>query len=249
MTKEFFKNRKSDKWKRLYDKFRKGKRAAIRGLNYDVFADQMIKGSRGNFYRQVKKVGGLKQKVSRLNIESLEGKSDYDCAQAIGEAYSAISQTYSPVDLTALPAFLPAQLPPQVQQLQVWERLGKLKKTKSTFPIDLPEKLRKEFAVELSAPLTNILNSCLSQGVFPLIWKEELVVPVPKKEILKVVKDTRKITCLSDFCKIYEGFLKTWILEDLSKSESFSQFGGKSGVAHASLYGCRLYGLYGWYGS
>ena len=76
MTKDFFKNRKSDKWKRLYVKFRKGKRAAIRGLNYDVFADQIIKGSRGNFYRQVKKVGGLKQKVSRLNIESLEGKSD-----------------------------------------------------------------------------------------------------------------------------------------------------------------------------
>ena len=113
MTKEFFKNRKSEKWRRLYIKFRKGKRAAIRGINFEVFADQIINGSRGNFYKQVKKVGGLKQQSCRLNIESLEGKSDYDCAQAIGESYSAISQAYSPVDLAALPAYLPAQLPPK----------------------------------------------------------------------------------------------------------------------------------------
>ena len=240
MTKEFFKNRKSEKWRRLHIKFRKGKRAAIRGINFEVFADQVIKGSRGNFYRQVKKVGGVKQQSYRLNIESLEGKSDYDCAQAIGESYSAISQAYSPVDLVALPAYLPAQLPPQVEQLQVWERLGKLKKTKSTFPNDLPEKLRKEFAVELSAPLTNILNCCLTQGIFPSVWKEELVVPVPKKEILKEIKDTRKIACLSDYCKIYEGFLKTWILEDLATSETFSQFGGKSGVGAEHMLVCMV---------
>ena len=221
-------------------KFRKGKRAAVRGINFEVFADQIIKGSRGNFYRQVKKVGGVKQKISRLNIESLEGKSDTECAQAIGESYSAISQAYSPVDLAALPAYLPAQLPPQVEQLQVWEKLCKLKKTKSTFPIDLPEKLRKELAVELSEPLANIFNCCLTQGVFPAIWKEELVVPVPKKDILKEVKDPCKISCLSDFCKIYESFLKTWILEDLAKSESFSQFGGKSGIGAEHMLVCMV---------
>ena len=73
----------------------------------------------------------------------------------------------------------------------IWKKLGKLKKTKSTFPIDLPEKLSKEFAVKLSTPLTDIFNSCLTQGIFPTIWKEELVVPVPKKEILKEIKDNR----------------------------------------------------------
>ena len=68
----FFENRKTDKWKRLYVKFQKGKRAAIRGINAPVFADQIIKGSKGNFYRQVKKVGGMKLKpvysVSRGQI-------------------------------------------------------------------------------------------------------------------------------------------------------------------------------------
>ena len=71
------------------------------------------------------------------------------------------------------------------------EEVRKVEKTKSTFPIDLPEKLSKEFAVKLSTPLTDIFNSCLTQGIFPTIWKEELVVPIPKKEILYEIKDNR----------------------------------------------------------
>ena len=51
MTKEFFKNRKSDKWRVLCRKFRKGKRASIRGLNFDAFANNIIKGSKANLYR------------------------------------------------------------------------------------------------------------------------------------------------------------------------------------------------------
>ena len=120
----------------------------------------------------------------------------------------------------------------------MWGKLLNLKKTKSTQPIDLPEKLRKEFSPELATPLVDIFNCCLKQGIFPDIWKEELVTPMPKKEVLKEIKDTRKIACLSDYCKIYESFLKTWILEDISENESFSQFGGKKGVGAEHMLVC-----------
>ena len=64
-------------------------------------------------------------------LESLRPVSmrDLECAQAIGEQYSSISQSYAPVDVASLPAYLPAQLPPQVDKMQVWEKLKKLKKT------------------------------------------------------------------------------------------------------------------------
>ena len=212
----------------------------MRGRNQNQFADKLIEGSRSNFYRQVRKVGGLKDKNKKLLIASLEGKSDLECAQAIGEEYSAISQAYSPVDLAALPAYLPAQLPPQVGEMEVWGKLRKLKKTKSMFPIDLPEQIRREFSLELSIPLVNIYNSCLSQGIFPSIWKQELVTPVPKKEYLKEIKDTRKISCLSDFCKIYEDFLKKWISDDISENESFRQFGGKKGIGAEHMLVCMV---------
>ena len=167
-------------------------------MNCNQFADQLIQGTKSNFYRQVKKVGGFKTKQKKLFISSLEGKTDKECAEAIGQEYSAISQAYSPVDVAALPAYLPAQLPPQVEEREVFGKLLKLKKTKSTFPIDLPEKIREEFAPELATPLTNIYNSCLEQGIFPNIWKEELVTPVPKKENMEEIKDSRNIVCLSD---------------------------------------------------
>ena len=64
--------------------------------------------------------------------------------------------------------------------------------------------------------------------------------PVPKKEQLKEIKDTRKITCLSDYGKIFEGFLKTWILEDISQNESFSQFGGKKGIGSEHMLVCMI---------
>ena len=110
---EFFLNRKSKKWKQLYVKFRKNKRRAVKGINYEEFAGQLISGSHSNFYRQVKKVSGQKVKSQKLFIAALEGKTDQECAQAIGDEYSATSQAYSPVDLSSLPAYLPAQLPPQ----------------------------------------------------------------------------------------------------------------------------------------
>ena len=112
-------------------------------MHCDEFAGKLITGSHSNFYKQVKKVSGKEVKNQKLFISSLDGMSDQECAQAIGDEYSAISQAYSPVDLAALPSFLPAQLPPQVGEMQVWGKLKELKKTKSMFPIDLPEKTKK----------------------------------------------------------------------------------------------------------
>ena len=74
----------------------------------------------------------------------------------------------------------------------------------------------------------------------PDIWKEKLVVPVPKKKILKDIKDMRKIACPSDYCKIFEGFLTTWILEDISEHESYSHYEGKSGIGAEHMLVCMV---------
>ena len=93
-------------------KFRRDKRRAVKGLHCEEFAGKLISGSHSNFYGQVRKVGGQKLAHKKLFIASLEGMSDLECANAIGQEYSAISMAYSPVDTAALPAYLPAQLPP-----------------------------------------------------------------------------------------------------------------------------------------
>ena len=52
--------------------------------------------------------------------------------------------------------------------------------TSSTLPVDIPDKVIKECAVLLAAPVTEIINNSLSQSVYPAVWKQEWVTPVPK---------------------------------------------------------------------
>ena len=111
----------------------------------------------------------------------------------------------------------------------VHQRLNSLKKTKSTLPIDIPEKLRRACSVELTTPLTNIINSSLYQSQYPKLWQHEWVTPAPKVTNPKVIKDLRKISCTSDFSKLYEGFLKDWIVEDIYHNLDIGQYGGRVG--------------------
>jgi len=113
-----------------------------------------------------------------------------------------------------------------------------LKNTRSTLPIDIPNLLRKEVAIELSEPLTHIINTCLNEQRFPSLWKIETVSPVPKVEPCKELTDVRKIACTSDYSKLYEGFLKGWILEDISKNIHPKQFGGQKGTGTEHLLVC-----------
>ena len=52
---------------------------------------------------------------------------------------------------------------------------------------------------------------------------------VPKTKNPKVIKDLRKISCTSDYSKLFERFLKTWILEDIQADLDLVQFGNQKG--------------------
>ena len=171
-------------------------------------------------------------------VECLEGLSNKQGAQLIAEHFAAVSNQYSPLDNKQLPCYLPAEAPPQVSEFDVYMRIKKQKKTKTTLPIDIPYKLKKEFAPELACPVSNIINQCLNQQRFPDIWKNEWVTPVPKITHPKQLSDLRKISCTSDYAKLFEGILKDWILEDISDKFDIGQFGGQEGTGTEHLLVC-----------
>ena len=112
----------------------------------------------------------------------------------------------------------------------------KMKKTKSTSPIDLPDKLRKECALKIAEPMTDIMNSCLRAGKSPVPWRREWVTPVPKvTNQPKTVKEVRKIACTSNYSKIFETFLRKWIVEDIDKKIHVNQFAGRKGMGTEHL--------------
>ena len=92
----------------------------------------------------------------------------------------------------------------------------------------------------LAGPLCSIINHSLTSGTYPDIWKKEWVTPVPKVTHPKYIGDLRKISGTSDFSKVYEGFLKDWIMQDINSNLDIAQFGGQSGMGTEHMMVCLL---------
>ena len=96
--------------------------------------------------------------------------------------------------------------------------------------MDIPDSIRHECAVFLAEPLATIFNNSLQTAVYPTLWKQEWVTPAPKVPYPKEIKDLRKIACTSDYSKLFEGFIKDWIMEDISSNIDVGQYGGQPGI-------------------
>ena len=175
-----------------------------------------------------------------IKVECLSNYNNKQWAEKIAKHFASISNEYDPVDLTELPSYLPAPPPPQVEEHDVYLRLNRLKKTKSTLPIDIPDKLRQECAAHLAGPLTVIMNNCLTQSEYPELWKQEWVTPAPKITNPVEIRDLRKISCTSAYSKVFEGYLKDWIIEDVCHNLDIGQFGGQAGMGTEHMIVCYL---------
>ena len=63
---------------------------------------------------------------------------------------------------------------------------------------------------------------------------------MPKVTHPKVISDLRKISGTSDYSKVYEGFLKDWIMEDVCNNIDIGQFGGQTGIGTEHMVVCFL---------
>ena len=86
-----------------------------------------------------KQIGAVHQmREDQINVECLSDLNNLEAAQKTAEHFAAISNEYLPVDNSQLPCYLPALPPPTVEEHNVYLRLSRLKKTKSTLPIVFP---------------------------------------------------------------------------------------------------------------
>ena len=154
IQREFVKHRKSKKWRELNKKFKKLKRKAIQSF-YKNFVTNLKKTNPGKWYQMAKKIGAVDQMNSgEVKVEILKGLNNKQSAQRIAEHFASVSNEYSTLDNKQLPTYLPAQELPQLDEYDVYLKIKSMKNTKSTLPIDIPDILRKEFAVELAIPVT-----------------------------------------------------------------------------------------------
>ena len=236
IQKERLRKGKSPMFKTMWAQFRRMKRSKIR-TNTETVVEGLKEATPGKWHKLMKQLGGVDHAARGLDVQSLKGLSDQESAEVIAEAFAAVSLEYQKLDRTKLPAFLPAGRPKTVNIIEVFKATQQQKSTKSTLPIDIPDNLRKECALDLAEPLTDIFNSCLRDGRFPSPWRREWVTPVPKTSPHqpKDCKDIRKIASTSDYSKLFEVFLRKWIVEDIDKNIHINQFAGRKGMGTEHL--------------
>ena len=100
------------------------------------------------WHQQIKVVTNSSKTKLSLDIPGIEDSDIKGKANAINTKFAQVSNGLDPLDFSKLPAYLPAEEPPQLWE--VLAELGKLKAAKSAGPDQIP--LLKEFAYELSVP-------------------------------------------------------------------------------------------------
>ena len=113
----------------------------------------------------------------------------------------------------------------------MFEYLKRIKTNTSTVKNDIPAKIIKEFACELSEPFADILTCMVTRGEFPNGWKLEMVTPAPKVYPLPTVNELRKISGLMNFSKITEKNLGTFLISDMAGTRDPSQYGNEKGIS------------------
>ena len=150
-------------------------------------------------------------------------------AQSINEHFVSIGSDIRPLDVQELPAFLPASTPvPMLYPWEVYNKLSKLNTKKAGGPDGISAKLIREFAYEISIPLTDILNSSFSEGVVPTQWKRAVVVPIPKSSP-PTWNQLRPVSLTDHFAKVAEAFLIGWLMDDIEDEIDVNQFGNRKG--------------------
>ena len=180
---EFYKNRKSQKWESLNIKFNESCQKSKQGYYKEIVEDLKTSNPK-QWYSKVKRMSNINDdKNKEVRVESIADLPDKIQVEKIADQFSKISNEYSPLlasDINLEDSDISKPLK-YIEPHQVYTNIIAMKTKSSTVINDIPMKIIKEFGIELSFPLANILNRAILYGEYPESRKVEIVTPVPKK--------------------------------------------------------------------
>ena len=88
----------------------------------------------------------------------------------------------------------------------------------------------RDFSVYVAEPVCCIFNTSLRTGIFPQLWKQANVIPVPKVQPPgSIESDLRPISLTSTLSKILESYVGNWIMNRVLPTLDIKQFGAIRG--------------------
>ena len=185
------------------------------------------------WYSMLKRITNYdKDKTERLDIEEINHLTDKDQAEAIAEGFNKISQEYEEVQTENIDMpEIPDGTIPKFQPWQIKKYLDRIKTNRATIPGDIPAKIVKTCSSTLCIPMTHMINHSISTGLWPDIYKTELITPVGKKLPVETLEDLRPISNLPICDKVQEAVISDMIITDMKNKLDPTQFGNQKNTS------------------
>ena len=228
---EYSEHRKSKKYMDLKSIYRKELLSAKKAY-YRKKIHSLRTSNSKSWYKNIKRLVGEDASDAKIEVEDIRCKSDEEQCELIADKFAEVSNLYEPLQRgqISFPIFSVSDIP----VIGVGKVLGVLKDldpSKSTRKSDIPAKVLKHFSTKICKPLTVIVNNCIQQGVWPEIFKSEIVTPVPKVPNPKNIDDLRNISGLMNLNKMMEKLVCPLVVEDMKSSLDKSQFANQPGLS------------------
>ena len=230
---EYSKHKKSMKWKNLNNRYKEKCKKARFAYSENIVND-LKQSNPSQWYSKIKRMSSHSQhNEGDTVVQDLIGQPDQSQAELIADQFAEISNLYSPLETVdiSLEGVHDDRPPPEINPYLIFLKIISIKKKTSTVIGDIPMKVIKYCAEELSFPLSDIYTRAILHGEYPDIYKLEIVTPAPKVYPPQTTRDLRKIAGTPNFSRIFEKFLAEIMIEDMKPTRDPSQYGNSKGVS------------------
>ena len=200
---------------------------------YKSIAKSFSKGSNTKeWFQHITKIinNGKRNNMVLSNIPELTQKPMEEIVNIVNNQFATICQTYPPLnkDSQVNVNHSEAELQP-ISELDTYKLIKKFSK-KSLVPGDFPRQILQEFAIYLALPFSDITNCALRSGIFPDAYKISEIIPIPKENPPRALKDLRPISKTPIGGKILEKCLISELEKDTKNTlNDPTQYGNTKG--------------------
>ena len=135
-----------------------------------------------SWWKLINQLCGRSNSTTPIHLEENDVLlTNYNLVTTLNHFFLSVNEDVPTLDLSKLPAYLPAadQLP-TIHPYQVCKKLLSLNSSKAAGPDNIPPRILRDFAYELSDPLAEIFNLSLASATSPSQWKSANISPIPK---------------------------------------------------------------------
>ena len=146
--------------------------------------------------RQIKSLTGQDIQQEWYHQFLDESRNTQALAKKINIFFVSLTEHFSPLTQAKPSSFVP-------QELFVYRSLSTLNIVKAVGPDKIPNKLPKDFALELAPVIQDIYNQTLEEGHIPTLLKSLVVTPIPKVTPPREIEsDLRPISLMCTLAKV-----------------------------------------------